>query len=212
MKRSIAVIIGVCLAGLFTPQLRAQSLLVGASAGIDFATANTDESVSLTSKKGLVAGAGADLIIGQGLGFHVGVQYDEKGTHVEQGATLPTDLQPGDYNLNYLNFPIGLKYTIGKPSFNVFVTAGTTVGTLLSAALQQSSGGGEIDIKNQYNPIDLSLDLGLGFGFEIAKDLQIVTQAVYSLGVTDAAKDLTSTDSWKGRSLKITTGFQYDLF
>jgi hypothetical protein len=209
MKQIIALLFS---AGLLLPSggsARSQSLSAGINAGVDISTANTSEDLSLSSRKGLILGGAVELTLVQPLTFRAGIQYVEKGFQV---TTTSGGTTAGDYNFNYLDFPINLKLSLGNPSFDPFVFAGTTLGTVLSAT--QVANGTSQDVKDQLSSVAMSLDLGGGIGFEFSRHLSLVTQATYSFGLTDAAKEQSSffnRSSWKARELKLTTGLFFTL-
>ncbi len=200
----------LALIGITAVTAQAQVFMAGVRVGANIASASTDADVS--AKTGLVLGALAQLQIWGPLNFRAEAQYAQKGgKFVAESSVTGPQLPSGNINLNYLDIPLNLTLKVGGSSFFVYGTAGTTVGTLLSAAADNTSQ----DVKSLFNPIDLSLDLGGGVGFEIAPHLSIVGDLLYSFGLTDAAKTnaepVLNADSWKARNLKLTTGLYFTL-
>jgi hypothetical protein len=215
--KSVRTLLFVLIIGYAaTLSLPAQTLLAGVRAGVNIASATSDDG-SVSSKAGLLLGALAQINLWGPLNFRAEAQYVQKGGKFvgetsTSGPSIPTTL-----DLNYLDIPLNLTLKIGPDAFFVYGTAGTTLGALLSATAINSLDGQKRELASQFNPVDISLDLGGGVGFEVAPHLVVIGDVLYSLGLTDAAKNGTSqtsvfnSDSWKARNVKITTGLYFTL-
>lgn len=208
------VILTIIVGAMLSVGARAQSVLLGAHAGVNFSTASADEKLSLSSTRGLILGALLDITVVDPIAFRVGLQYVEEGSEfvVTSSSSTPPGTAPTVYELNYLDLPVNLKMNFGTYSFGVYVFGGTTVGSLLSA--HRISSGQSTDISEDINSVNVSLDLGAGLGFEIAPRLSFLADGTFSFGLTDVAKStgaLDDTDSWKARNFKLITGINYRL-
>ncbi len=195
----------------------AQTISAGVYGGANIARAATDADATEESRTGLVVGAAFEVSLISPLTFRAEAQYVQKGGKLEYTSTTSTPTVTTDYTLNYLDIPINLKLDLGSDEMPLYLFAGTTVGTLLTAVANETvenEPGHEHDIKSQFNSVDLSLDLGGGIGYQIIPHIDLIADLRYSMGLTDIAKEenqLLSADSWKTRNIKIVVGMYLGL-
>jgi len=210
MKKT--VLFTLLIVAVLGTQAAAQSLTIGLRGGMNIANASTDATATASVRQGLLYGGFIELEVFPPFTFQVGVQFAEKGAKLTVLTPgLPKPNMDVTYQFNYLEFPINLKLAIGKPSFQVYGTAGITVGTLLKAVGE--FGGGETkDLMATLDKTAYSFDLGGGLGFQIASHIQFLIDARYSMGlknINTSGKDLLSVNSWKARDLHLMGGVSY---
>jgi opacity protein-like surface antigen len=193
------------LAILLQPVLaQAQVVTIGAHGGVNVASADSGAS---TVKP--VAGASLDVTLVGELAFRVEAEYSETGVHLDAAsgsATMATD-----YSMGYLALPLNLRYDISRRTVPMYLFAGTTLGALLFAT--QSQGTTSTDVKSQLRPIDVTVDLGGGIGYQISPNVTVLCDVRFSFGLLDDVKQdaALALDSWQQRAVKVVFGVTYTL-
>lgn len=196
-----------------TPTAHAQFLELGVRAGTNIATPSADSAVS--SHTGIVLGAMAAFTIIEPLRLQVEAQYVQKGGTFTVSTPAGPDIN--DLSLNYLEIPISLKLPLDFYPVQVYGLFGTTIGTLISASNQYQYADGRTgteDIAEDFDPANLSLELGAGVSYAISEHLSAVAETRYSFGVVDLAdeqRDLFNQNSWKTRDIKILAGITFSI-
>lgn len=170
MKKAFVLLI--CL--FITYQGISQGLDLGVKAGVNFA--NITDASGLNNRTGFVAG----VFVGGKLSEKVGLQGDV--LYSQQGAEL--DL--GDFNLNYINIPVVVKYYLFK---GLNAQIGPQFGLLIDDETRTVVGEVINDIA--VNNFDFSGVLGLGF--ELPLGLRF--EGRYVFGLSDVAKSFDSRNS-----------------
>jgi len=213
MNRGVFHVLAAIALSAAAPGLNAQTLSAGVYGGVNIARAETSLDGS-SPQTGLVVGAAFEVELFSPLAFRAEAQFVQKGGTLEFTSSQGFPSTSADYTLNYLELPINLKFDIGSEQIPLYVFAGTTVGTLLSAVAREETEGSDSDVGDAFKSFDLSLDLGGGIGYRLASHLTTVADIRYSLGLTDIAKEsnqLLAADSWKTRNIKIVLGLYVGL-
>ncbi|HET8837593.1 MAG TPA: porin family protein [Flavobacteriaceae bacterium] len=159
MKRNslfaLAFFIGICA--------NAQSIDLGLKLGANFS--NITDASNFESKTGFVAGAFLGIKLNDNFAIQPELLYSQ------QGAKLDV----GDFNLNYVNVPIIIKYYLIQ-GFNIQV--GPQFGFVVDDNIADAIGDGI-----EANSFDTAGVVGLGYDFPMGLRLD----ARYNFGLTDVA-------------------------
>lgn len=148
-------------------QINAQDLDFGIKAGANFSTLN--DAKDLDNKTGLQAG------IFLGVKFNDNFAIQPEVLYSQQGA----DSDFGDFNLDYINVPVMLKYyLIG----GLNVQVGPQFGFVINDDLPNADG---IEEKLKTNDFDFSAAAGLGLDLPLG----LRVDARYNFGITDISDD-----------------------
>lgn len=163
MKKIVLLVI----VALTATQINAQDLDLGIKAGANFSTFN--DAKHLDNKTGLQAG------------IFLGVKFNDKFAiqpellYSQQGASSKF----GDFDLDYINVPIMLKYyLIG----GLNVQAGPQFGFVINDKLPNPD---NIESKLKANDFDFSAAVGLGLDLPFG----LRADARYNFGITDISDD-----------------------
>jgi hypothetical protein len=206
-------------------------LNVGLTAGLELPKGNNGTS---EFQNNLVFGGFAELALSSPFSLRVEMQYSKK----EASVTIPgldgggsSSDGGGMYSLNYMQFPVDMRLNFGSADFRGFVFGGTTIGTLMSAVREakglDADGGnglpstpapatipGMPTTDQLFNTVDMTLDLGGGASYAIAKDLFFSGEVRYMFGMDDTEDgdgSVLKASNWSARSMKIMTGLSYSF-
>ena len=180
MKKIILGIFAVLLFG----NVSAQGLDLGVKAGVNFA--NITDASGLSNRTGFVAG----VFLGGKLNDNIGIQGEL--LYSQQGA----EFELGDFNLDYVNVPILLKYYVKNglnlqlgPQFGVIVNdeARTVVGEVID------------DIATN----DFDIAGVVGIGYDIPLGLRVSGR--YQFGLSDVP------EMGKGKNSVVTLALGYSF-
>jgi len=136
-------------------------------------------------------GFAGGLAIGYNIDNHFGLQLEavssNQGQHyIKQTANEPTIYR--NIDLNYMHFPLLLKYSGGAQyATRFFVMAGPEMSMLQKANLYYKDGTSSytIDVKNRFNKQDWAMVFELGADFTIYKGLYASAGIRLNYGLTD---------------------------
>jgi len=151
-----------------TAGVSAQGLDLGIKAGVNFASIS--DASGLDNRTGFVAG----FFVGGKFNDKIGIQADL--LYSQQGA----EFSLGDFNLDYINVPIVLKYYLTD---NLNVQVGPQFGVLINDEAQTVVGETINDIAT--NNFDLTAVVGLGLDIPFGLRLD----GRYGFGLSDVSKD-----------------------
>ncbi|WP_203295869.1 porin family protein [Luteirhabdus pelagi] len=180
------LIIGVFCA-LFSITAIGQGLDFGVKAGVNFATIT--DATGLDNRTGFVGG----IFIGGKFNDNIGIQADL--LYSQQGA----EFELGEFNLDYVNVPIVLKYYLGDV-FNIQV--GPQFGILVNDEAQTVVGEVINDLAT--NEFDLSGVVGLGADLPLG----LRVEGRYNFGLTDIPDE---PEFNKGKNSVITLSVGYSF-
>jgi hypothetical protein len=126
-------------------------------------------------------GAISSLNFGFGADYYLNNRWSiRSGLHYQ---TMGTDIDNTILGLSYLTIPLNANWHFGKTrKWNL--NFGPSVGFLTYAK------SGDVDVKDAYNNIQVGLNVGIGYKFELTKKLGLLVDYQGMAGLTDAAKDL----------------------
>jgi hypothetical protein len=126
-------------------------------------------------------GAISSLNFGFGADYYLNNRWSiRSGLHYQ---TMGTDIDNTILGLSYLTIPLNANWHFGKTrKWNL--NFGPSVGFLTYAK------SGDVDVKDAYNNIQVGLNVGIGYKFELTKKLGLLVDYQGMAGLTDASKDL----------------------
>ena len=168
--------------------MQANSQTMGLKGGLNVSSIGGDAQ-GVESRLAYHAGLFYNMRINDVLGFQPEVVYSSQGAQLEANNDLKVIY-------NYINVPLMFKYYANE-NFNI--QAGPQVGIMASAKAKFEDV--DEDIKDQLEPVDLGI--GIGLGYEINK-LQFVAR--YNYGLTSTAKD-SGDEHYPNRIFQIGVGY-----
>jgi hypothetical protein len=184
MKNFILIVFTV----LFTTIAFAQGIDLGIKAGATFA--NLTGATDASTKTGFVGGAFLTIKFSDKIAIQGDLLYSQ------QGAKLELD----DINLNYINFPIVLKYYIIK---RINIQAGPQFGTVVNDNLGEVFGPNDI--------ISFDITGVVGIGIDLPLNLRITGRYGFGLSEINFIEfegDSKETNS-KNSVFSLTAGFSF---
>jgi len=184
----------------------AQTLGVGAHAGVSLASATGGAAVNVEFAPQLVAGADLHLGIADSLTLRAGADFTRKELHLsDEVAGSPTV----SYTLSYLSFPVSLRYELGAGAAEAYLSGGGTVGVLLAAS--QTLAAADTDIKSQLAGVELTADVGAGIAYRVSAHLSVALDLRFSIGLNNIASSAAAIEvnSWRMQTIQILVGSVY---
>lgn len=127
--------------------------------------------VTANSKTGFYGGGFVSIPVSENFSIEPGINYAQKGYEMKGGVGIKgTDILTGKSSLSlaYLEAPVLAKASFG----GLQLFAGPQLGYLASANLHTTAGAlgfnfinDNRDVKDQFNPLDVSLTGGIGYSF-----------------------------------------------
>lgn len=192
--KKVIMISAFVLLGLTT--VKAQGVIFGARAGVNFATITSDEFDSFDGRTSFHLGVVSEIPLGETFSFQPELLYSSQGSdYSDPGFT-------GTVKLDYLNLPLIAKYYVAE---NFSLEAGPQIGFLLSAKDEGEADGFDYDedIKDFIKGIDFGINFGLGYKLENGLNFG----ARYNLGLTDVNDDYEEGGTYKNSVLQAYLGF-----
>lgn len=194
----IAVIAAFTLASCATVQRRpsesakAKDVNVGAKAGTNFATINSDNFDSFDNRTAFHVGLVAEFGISETFSFQPELLYSSQGSDYSDPGF------EGTVKLDYLNVPLMTKFYVGE-GFSLEV--GPQMGFLLSA--KDEGDGYDIDMKDYVKGIDFGINVGVGYKLDAGLNFG----ARYNLGLTDVNDGYEEGGTYKNGVFQISLGY-----
>lgn len=178
----------------------AQSLSVGAHAGLNLARISSDSAVDTEFQAGPVAGADVDVEVVEPFGLSLGVEY----LGVSGKVTSTTPGSPAyDFSMSYLAFPLHARYGLGAGPAEAYVFAGATLGVLVGSSQKRDDTGAEGSFA-KLSDVQVSLDLGAGIAYRATERISVGADLSYSLGLNDVGTQSTvALGNWKTNGVQI---------
>lgn len=126
-------------------------------------------------------GAVSSLNLGVGVEYYLNNRWSiRSGLNYE---TMGSDIDDTILGLSYLTVPLNANWHFGKTrKWNL--NFGPSVGLLTYAKL------GDVNVKDDFNKLQVGLNVGIGYKFELTKKLSLLVDYQAMAGLTDASKDL----------------------
>lgn len=205
------VIVALTLALFLSLSLSVHSKVrLGPKAGVAITSVGGEDFEQLDSKMSVALGAFVQVPVGQNSPFSIRgeVQYIGKGGKIEDGGgTLKL-------NLNYLEIPVFVKYSIpveGKVMPNFF--AGPVVGFLTSAKQKYEYDGDEeeYDIKDFFKSTEFSLCLGGGVDVVMGASGVLSLDLRYEFGLANIYDVGLGDEEFKNNAIMFNAGWGFDM-
>ncbi|MDT8370353.1 MAG: porin family protein [Longimicrobiales bacterium] len=178
--------------------------VIGFHGGLNISDLGADANAS--TETGANIGASILFPLSGRLGLHLEASYSEKGAEADGGS------DQGEISLDYLEFPVLLRYGFPTPGNIGFHVYG---GGALSFELDcELSGGGisDVDCKDvgfDTNTTDFGLMAGAGLDYGVGAGIDLVLDAFYNYGLRDI--DDSTNDDVKNRTFTIRAGVAVPL-
>lgn len=117
--------------------------------------------------------------------FRSGLLYQGMGTEKIYFALFRSDYSE---RTNYITLPITMSFHFGSTR-KWYVNYGVSVGALTSAKADYYDGNEYVDIKDIAKPIQVGLNGGIGYKFEISKKFSIAIDNSNMLGLTRTTEE-----------------------
>ena len=169
--------------------LSAQDVAFGIKGGVNSSTIGGD-SQGVTSKFGIHVGAFSRIRVSDYVVFQPELIYSMQGAAIDGNSEAK-------FNYNYLNVPLIFKVYPSTQGFHIH--AGPQIGILLSGKFTD----GNIDIKEELNPIDFALGFGLGYDFK-----NVIIEARFNLGLNSSAES-DEEGTFPLRTTQLSVGFSF---
>ena len=137
-----------CVAG-------AKSLEFGVKAGVNYSSMSGAyaDLIDAKSQTGYVVGPFLSTALGEALGVQAEALFSAEGAKAGSGS--------GHVDLQYVNVPVLLRWTLLPGPAKPFVYAGPSFGFALGGKVKQP-GQPDIDLKDRLRPVDTSVAAGAG--------------------------------------------------
>ena len=178
----------------------AQSLSVGAHAGVNLARISSDSAVDTEFQAGPVVGADVEVDLAESFGVSAGAEY----LGVSGRVTSTTPGSPAyDFSMSYLAFPLHARYGLGAGPAEAYVFAGVTFGALLGSSQKRDDTGAGGNFAKLAD-VEVSLDLGAGIAYRASNRVSVGADLSYSLGLNDVGSQSTvGLGNWRTNGVQI---------
>ncbi|MDT8340023.1 MAG: porin family protein [Longimicrobiales bacterium] len=206
--KKISVLLLAALWGFAAPA--AGQAVLGFHGGVNIADLGGDDVSDTDTRTGLNVGASVLFPLSGNWGLYL------EGSYSEKGAEFSDVDGSGALNLDYLEFPVLLRYgipTSGPVGFHLY--GGGALSFELTCELEGSGGGitatadcEDVDVETKTT--DFGLMGGAGIDFRVAEGITGVLDAFYNLGLT-SIDDSAADDDVKNRTFTIRAGVAIPL-
>jgi opacity protein-like surface antigen len=123
----------------------------------------------------------SSLSIGVGADYYLNNRWSiRSGLHYQ---TMGSDIDDTILGLSYLTIPLNVNWHFGKTrKWNL--NFGPSVGFLTYAKL------GDVDVKDTFNEVQVGLNVGIGYKFELTKKVSLLVDYQGMAGLSNATKDV----------------------
>jgi hypothetical protein len=160
---------------------------IGVKGGLNLASAVTDV-VSIELSYRLAIGGVVDIGLNRAVSFQIEPRYIQKGGEFKVGIGIFGEFEEINFivKLDYFEIPLSLNVKFLEGDIIPYLFAGPVFSRLISAKVE--SEGETVDVKDEIESNEFSLDFGGGVAFRIATDAYLTADVRYSLGLTDIIK------------------------
>ena len=181
---------------------------IGFKGGLNFANVvGGDINDEASGRIGFLAGFSAEFYVSRSFSLQGEVLYAEQGFRFDQDSDGNGEEEELQINLNYVHFPILVKYYITN---NFSATLGPQIGIKIlgqSEILDSPVGAGnEREELAEFNTIDFAGSAGLCYLFEEG----FFIESRYTMGVTSIFKSIEGfTSDVRNSSIQVAAGFRF---
>ncbi|MFN7120077.1 MAG: porin family protein [Saprospiraceae bacterium] len=205
MKRLILLFVTLTLVTYTFAQLTERNFSIGPRVGVNFSKVSNTNNADY--KSGLVAGLTSTYSITENSGLTFDALYSREGSETESEPQLATEL-------DYLRFLLAydLFFRDLGDRFRPKIYVGPTLGVLLSAENQIEGAENDVDVKENYNTLDVGLALGLGFNLRIGEATWLNVDGRYLPGLTNIIDNKPSgADAIRNQGFQLSLGLAFGL-
>jgi len=206
MKRLILLFVALTLTTYTFAQITAKNFSIGPRVGVNFAKLTGDVADNDT-KTGLVAGVTSTYSITERSGLTMDLLYSREGFETNAQPQVQT-------GLDYLRFLLAYNvfFRNREDDFRPKLYVGPNVGLLLSAETQVENGDTEVDVKENFNTLDIGLTLGLGFNLRIGGDTWLNVDGRFQPGLSNIIDNKPNgQDAVRNQNFQISLGLAFGL-
>lgn len=188
----------------------ATQTVLGFHGGVNIANLGGSDVEDTSSRTGINLGASVLFSLAENVGLEVGAGFSQKGAEVSDPEVT------GKFKLDYLEFPVLLRYGFpSSGSVGLHLYGGASVGVELKCEIEGSAGGitatadcdeAGIDTKS----VDFGLVGGAGVDIGISESVDLVLDVLYDFGLT-SIDDTADPGDVKNRAFVIKAGVAIPL-
>lgn len=215
MRKTRLLLLVLALSFLMSPAARAEDLDLGVRAGFGFN--DTDFDIALrndptaTDKNNFVVGLAAEIHLVGGWAIETDALYTRRTTTYHPAAQGPLPAITTEYNLDFIEIPVNVRYQFKSGPLQPFVFLGANFGILVNATGDSNSGGPVLheSVDDQFTTMSAAAEGGVGLRYRLKSTGALMADVRYIYGLTDIASN--SNDHWKIREVRVLAGFVFAL-
>ena len=190
MKRHFLIIL--ILSGLAVHGQKKIELGLSLKPAISWLKPNTDEVESQGSRFGFTYGLVSNFNFGENYALGTGVDITTMGGKLRMNNLVDSTYKRQEvaYRLQYIEIPITLRMRTKEIGYMVYyghfgLTTGFNIGATAEYDPAGSNQGGEVDIQDEIALMNLALNLGLGFQYNLSGTTNFVVGIHFHNGFLD---------------------------
>lgn len=134
---------------------------------------------------GIQLGIYANYFFNNRWSLRSGLSYQKMGT---EGIDFLIFTDDYSERTNYITLPLTANYHFGTRR-NWYINYGISVGFLIDAEANYNDGNGFVDINNLANSIQIGLNSGIGYKFNVSPKLIMLVENANLIGLTDSTSE-----------------------
>lgn len=166
----------VALALALASPAAAVTTQVGVLAGFSFSNLRMDGDIEIEGRSSFAFGGVADLGFNERFGIRIEPTWLSKGAKATYRNAEWGSIDGAVFQLDYLDIPVLARFDLATTPQRAYLLGGLGVSfaTEQKVELTQSGAVEEADFGDVLEPMDLSLDLGLGLSFDVGSNRMTV--------------------------------------
>lgn len=190
------------------------------NASLDPDFSQNSPSASHDSRLGAVVGGMLEYQFDHMVAVGFEMNYAQRGLVVNYADFRSAGPATGTNRLDYLEFPVLAKVKLGPAPFRGILFAGPNIGLNLVSQVDyeyaDTADGGEnftANTDDYIQRVDIGIDVGAGFEYNISPSLFFVGDVRYTYGLTDVTNEVPrGTELWYTRDIKASLGVLFHLW
>ena len=191
---------------LWAQQTTAQNTYsIGFHAGYNNARARHLNGGSTSARPCMVAGVSLNVFPTNAMiGYRAEIHF------IQKGASIKSDTTRASFYFNYIEIPLLFRTAASLEGIKPYIFAGPKIGFLIAnrAKIETNGVSKKIDLKDDTEPIDFSIDGGGGLEYTVGR-MTTFAAIRYSLGLLDI--DKSRNGEWYARDFQIVSGINLSL-
>ncbi len=183
MKKNLIILFTVIISNVVLAQFSAGAYGLYAGSNV---SGNAPAGMTFTTASALGGGFILDYKINDEVTISLQPAYSPKGTYISYD--LPSYKDPRDSvkaTFSYITIPLMAKFTASKVAY---VTGGLELAFLQNATEEFVNVPGSVNVTDKITEIDLLVNFGVGFIFEVGENVNVFFEGRYSQGVVNGCK------------------------